>query len=96
MEILSVANYSALFLTVLYAVVVFSFINGWRKLLSFHYVKNENRIPVSIIVAARNEAENISATIEDILAQDYDKDLLEVIFIDDHDSFSSLCNLIPL
>ncbi|RZM20466.1 MAG: glycosyltransferase, partial [Pedobacter sp.] len=64
--------------------VVFSFINGWHKLLSFRYIKNETRISVSIIVAARNEAENISATIEDILAQDYDRDLLEIIFIDDH------------
>lgn len=39
---------------------------------------------VSVIVAARNEQDSIHKTIEDILSQDYDKDLTEVIFIDDH------------
>jgi cellulose synthase/poly-beta-1,6-N-acetylglucosamine synthase-like glycosyltransferase len=42
------------------------------------------KVSVSIIVAARNEAENISLTIMDLLAQDYDPSLMEIIFIDDH------------
>ena len=84
MEILSVASYSALFLTLLYAIVVCSFIRGWHRLIPFKYTDAQPQIPVSVIVAARNEAENISATIEDLLAQDYDSNLLEIIFIDDH------------
>ncbi|TDO21610.1 glycosyltransferase family 2 protein [Pedobacter duraquae] len=84
MEILSVASYSALFLTLLYAIVVCSFIRGWHRLVPFKYTNTQSQIPVSVIVAARNEAERISATIEDLLAQDYDSSLLEIIFIDDH------------
>ena len=84
MEISSVASYSALFLTLLYAIVVCSFIRGWHRLIPFKYTYTQSQIPVSVIVAARNEAECISATIEDLLAQDYDSSLLEIIFIDDH------------
>ena len=39
---------------------------------------------VTILIAARNEEEKIALTIEDILAQDYPKELFEVIIADDH------------
>lgn len=39
---------------------------------------------VTLLIAARNEEENIRLTIEDILAQDYPKHLLEIIIVDDH------------
>ena len=39
---------------------------------------------VTILIAARNEAERIHLTIEDILAQDHPKDLTEIIIVDDH------------
>ena len=84
MEILNVASYTALFLTLLYALVVISFIRGWFRLVPFTYNNTLPQIAVSVIVAARNEGENISSTIEDLLAQDYDHSLLELIFIDDH------------
>ena len=59
------------------------FIQGWKGLKSFTYRKH-NPLKVSIIIAARDEAENIRKTIEDLLAQDYEKEYLEIIFIDDH------------
>ncbi|GAA4094067.1 glycosyltransferase [Mucilaginibacter panaciglaebae] len=36
------------------------------------------------MIAARNEEERIHLTIEDILAQDYPKELTEIIIVDDH------------
>ncbi|WP_432709205.1 glycosyltransferase family 2 protein [Pedobacter sp.] len=84
MEILSVVNVVSLFLTLLYVVVVISFIIGWRKLRDYSPTIRQGQTPVSIIVAARDEEENIAKTIEDILAQTYSHELTEVIFIDDH------------
>ncbi|MFI5159197.1 MAG: glycosyltransferase [Sphingobacteriales bacterium] len=39
---------------------------------------------VTVLIAARNEEEKIALTINDILAQDYPKHLMEVIIVDDH------------
>jgi cellulose synthase/poly-beta-1,6-N-acetylglucosamine synthase-like glycosyltransferase len=39
---------------------------------------------VTVLIAARNEEEKIALTIEDILAQDYPTELLELIIADDH------------
>ena len=84
MEILSAANFVSLFLTLLYVVVVISFITGWKKLRNYSPVKRQGHTPVSIIVAARDEEENIAKTIDDLLAQTYARELTEIIFIDDH------------
>jgi cellulose synthase/poly-beta-1,6-N-acetylglucosamine synthase-like glycosyltransferase len=64
--------------------VVFGFIRGWHKLIPFQYKQTSGTTAVSIIIAARNEAEGIHRTIEALLAQDYNKALTEIIFIDDH------------
>lgn len=39
---------------------------------------------VTVLIAARNEEENIADTIEAVLAQDYPKGLMEFIIVDDH------------
>lgn len=39
---------------------------------------------LSVLIAARNEEDKIALTIEDILKQNYPKDRLEIIIIDDH------------
>lgn len=84
MEILNVTNYISAFLTLLYVLVLLYLVRGWRQLRSYQPNLKSGKTPISIIVAARNEEENIAKTIEDILAQDYDAALMEVIFIDDH------------
>ncbi|MHA4893375.1 glycosyltransferase family 2 protein [Pedobacter sp. PWIIR3] len=62
------------------------FILGWTRLKDFHPLTHlaDGITKVSIIVAARNEEDNIKKTIEDLLAQSYDKELTEIIIIDDH------------
>ncbi|WEK18943.1 MAG: glycosyltransferase [Candidatus Pedobacter colombiensis] len=84
MEVLSVISYLSSFLTVLYVIVVIAFIKGWHKLTYFKPKNVPLSIRVSVLVAARNEAKSIAKTIEDLIAQDYDKGLTEIIFIDDH------------
>lgn len=64
--------------------VVITFIKGWHKLVYFKPKPTVLSTKVSILVAARNEAQNIAKTIEDLIAQDYDRELTEIIFIDDH------------
>ena len=85
--------YSAisLLLTGLYLVVLVYLIKGWAALrqpkLSVNPAELSTR--VTLLIAARNEEENIRLTIEDILAQDFPKHLLEVIIVDDHSTDST-------
>lgn len=64
--------------------VVLVFVRGWGRLEYFKPDLSSPRTRVSVIVAARNEENNISKTLDDLLAQNYDKELTEIIFIDDH------------
>jgi cellulose synthase/poly-beta-1,6-N-acetylglucosamine synthase-like glycosyltransferase len=84
LEVLTAVSYLSSFLTIVYLLVVSGFIRGWHKLVPFQYKDTKGVTAVSIIVAARNEAESIHRTIDALLAQDYDKTLTEIIFIDDH------------
>jgi len=84
LEVLTAVSYLSSFLTLVYLLVVFGFIRGWHKLSPFQYKGTKGTTRVSIIIAARNEAESIHRTIEALLAQDYDRELTEIIFIDDH------------
>ena len=43
-----------------------------------------NQVNISIIVALKNEADNINALIESIKSLDYPNDMFEVIFVDDN------------
>lgn len=58
--------------------------NGWSKIKSFQAKEEPCKTTVSVLIAARNEEENIKKTIEDVLAQDYPRHLLELIIVDDH------------
>lgn len=84
MEILDAINYFSAFLALIYVFVVSTFIVGWMKIKPY---KNSTKQPstlVSIIIAARNEEDKVAKTIEDVLAQNYPRELFELIIIDDH------------
>lgn len=58
---------------------------GKKKYQSIRNEKQWDNYPfVSIIIPARNEAANITACLRSILAQNYPKDRMEVIIVDDH------------
>ncbi|WP_184548386.1 glycosyltransferase family 2 protein [Mucilaginibacter sp. FT3.2] len=75
----------SLLFTAFYLLFVVYLINGWFNIKTTSGVnKSSFNTRVTILIAARNEAESIHLTIGDILAQDYPKHLLEVIIVDDH------------
>jgi cellulose synthase/poly-beta-1,6-N-acetylglucosamine synthase-like glycosyltransferase len=68
-----------------YILVITLITMGWLKIKSFR--SNEPVAPtttVSIIIPARNESEVMERCIKGILMQDFPKQLMEVIIIDDH------------
>lgn len=81
----------ALLLTGLYLVVLVYLIKGWAALRSPKSKADPGKLTtkVTLLIAARNEEENIRLTIDDILAQDFPKHLLEVIIVDDHSTDST-------
>ena len=74
----------SLSLTGIYLLLLIYFIKGWASLerpSSHNAIFNTK---VTVLIAARNEEAAINKTIDDILAQDYPKDLTEIIIVDDH------------
>ena len=56
---------------------------GWLR-IPFFYSTKTIKSSVSVLIAARDEEKNIGRTIDSILAQDFPKELLEIIIVDDH------------
>src|SRR5690606_9349990 len=57
---------------------------GWNHIKPYHDAKENIYTKVSVLIAARNEEDNIGRTLEAILKQDFPREFLEVIVIDDH------------
>ena len=75
---------TSLLLTGLYLLVVVYLIKGWAALKRPDTQGASLTTKVTVLIAARDEAERIHYTIEDIIAQDYPRHLVEVIIVDDH------------
>ena len=72
-------------LAIIYSFIIGRYIYGWNLLEEWQIPKNhEVATTISVLIPARNEAENILACIHAILAQDYPSDRFEIIVIDDH------------
>lgn len=71
-------------LTVLFLAVITYIIIGWHAVKTPQVKLSGFTTKVTVLIAARNEEERIHLTIEDILAQDYPKHLMEIIIADDH------------
>jgi cellulose synthase/poly-beta-1,6-N-acetylglucosamine synthase-like glycosyltransferase len=74
----------SLLFTGLYLVIVIYLIRGWALLKRPKPYTGTYKTKVTILIAARDEEENIRATINDLLAQDYPRELTEIIIVDDH------------
>jgi poly-beta-1,6-N-acetyl-D-glucosamine synthase len=72
--------------TLTYAVVACFFVIGLFRLRRQRLsARPDEDLPhVSVVVAARNEADNVDACLSSLLAQNYPSDKYEVIFVDDH------------
>ena len=71
-------------LTLWYVGVVLYLRKGWIALPGHTSSGHPPAVRVSVIIAARNEEDKLDGTIRDILSQNFPKDLLEIIVVDDH------------
>lgn len=67
-----------------YAILTLFYRSGWNELEVFSPGGQEPRLRISVVIAARNEEENIGELLRSIGSQTYPKDLFEVIVVDDH------------
>lgn len=81
-----------------YTYTTWNFISGWNKVPLAAGIEPVKPTKVSIVVAARNEEQKIGACIEAILQQDYPKEQLEIIVVDDHsgDRTGAIAQSFPL
>ncbi|MFQ3579146.1 MAG: glycosyltransferase [Bacteroidales bacterium] len=71
---------------ILYCILLSFFTKGLKK-NEIQYLESNNNLPFcSILIPCRNEEGNIENILSDLLQQDYDKNLHEIIVIDDHSS----------
>lgn len=81
----AILSTAAIIFTLAYIALFVYLIIGWGSVKEvFYTVKTAFHTKVTVLIAARNEEAGIHRTIEDILAQQYPKHLLEVIIADDH------------
>lgn len=69
---------------ILYLTLILLYLWGWRKTGIVERSTYRGQTTVSVIIAVRNEAANIPALIRALKRQDYPKNLVEVLFVDDH------------
>ena len=75
----------AVFLTVFYCYIIRRYIREWDALKEWEIPANFSpKTKISILIPARNEADNIGACLDSIQQQNYPPDLFEVIVINDH------------
>ncbi|WP_183562339.1 glycosyltransferase [Mucilaginibacter sp. SP1R1] len=77
-------SFVSLFLTGIYLILLIYLIRGWSKVKVNQTKATTFKTRITVLIAARNEEEKINLTIEDVLAQNYPKHLLEIIIVDDH------------
>src|SRR5690606_16027065 len=71
-------------MTVVYVVLVFYMLRGWMQIPYFKPQHKTVHTPISVLIAARNEEDNIARTLNCIVNQDFPKELLQIIVVDDH------------
>lgn len=72
----------------MYVLIVIYLRRGWTRIPLFLAQKSSAKT-VSVLIAARNEEENIARTIDAILNQNYPLSQLELIIVDDHSTDST-------
>lgn len=79
----------SLFSGTAYTILIISFTVGWISLKKAPNDKASS-IFISVIVPIRNEEAHIETLLQCLFAQDYPKELLEIIMVDDHSTDHSL------
>lgn len=87
----------ACLLTITYVVILLVFIRGWRALPEWNTLKKSFTTTITVLVPARNEEQSILDCLNAISNQNYPKELLEIVVIDDHstDNTAALVKSFP-
>ncbi len=78
---ITILAHLTLFLAIAYGAIILLFV---ISLCFPHHPRSLSQPPVSVVIAARNEEENIGALLQDLAAQDYPVDRYEVIIANDN------------
>ena len=73
-----------LFLLIVYAVLIDYYRRAWNKLPTFTGADLSPRTTISLIIAVRNEENNIKPLLDSLCLQSYPSALTEFIIVDDH------------
>lgn len=73
-----------------YLAMVGLFTIGIARLNRKPSITGSFKMPISVVVALRNEEENIDNLLLSLTSQDYSKDLYEIVLVNDHSSDSTL------
>ncbi len=79
-----IAGYIVFIITASYSLTILLLAVGWYKLKRIKKYDTYNPIPVSVIIACRNEEENIGKLLGSLCSQNYSKKYTEIIIVDDH------------
>lgn len=79
-----------LFISLIFIVFISLILNSIKRIFARYYSPAKPNIILSVIIAAKNEVENIAALIESLSNQLYPSNLFEVIIIDDDSSDDTL------
>ena len=91
LELLQILLNIILIISALYLICIFAFTYGLYNLKERFFTFNKkNELKVSILIAARNEENNIERLLKSLYNQTFEKDLFEVIIIDDHSKDNTL------
>lgn len=72
-------------LIIFYACLISKYIQSWKSIPTWNLPENfQPATKISVIIPARNEAENILKCLHSILNQNYPASLFEIIVVDDH------------
>jgi glycosyltransferase involved in cell wall biosynthesis len=73
-----------------YAALMAAYRYGWEEQGVFKTGQGRPKTSISVVIPARNEETNIGACVQAILDQNYPKELLEIIVVDDHSTDHTL------
>ena len=75
--------YIAAGLLIIYSVLVLYYLAGWSRTKTFSLTGQRPGATISVVIAARNEEENLAALLTSLETQTYPSNLMEVIVVDD-------------
>jgi len=81
--VITILNFGLTIGALLYVLILVYLRKGWGAIPFFSSPQTSSK-DVSILIAARNEEDNIARTIEAVLQQNYPSAQLELIIVDDH------------